>query len=275
MTATPQCLVYTALGNQIEAVPFVSLNSQAVYSVASLTFGSTVAVDPNGGVAGDVYTADKNANIVYYFKSSDGQHLSIGWGWNAPTAVAISQQGDIYVGESPRGKGRVWKLPGGVTSITTPPYVSDKIQVGTNTTWTSPSSIAIDVNNTVYVADYRSVMQITSGGLGTMSIFGSGYVIPVTVAVSRPTGDVFVLDLGIKGEGQLLQFPLGDPNVVNVIDGTLKSPYAMYCSYVTGNVYVIQANDEKLREYPANSLTTVSDSGDAFAKGAWAIALSC
>lgn len=196
-------------------VPIVS--TLAGSGLPGVDNGSAVAasfVEPEGvaiGKRGEIYVADAGANVIRVIRHGTvatfagvwqrGETLEQGIGgfadgpanrarFNRPTGVAVGRNGAVYVADSLNHAIR--KIENGL--VTT-------ISAG----FTEPRSVAIDDDNTLYVAD---------PGLGLKKLAPDG-----TITSTTYSDDPDVCGVSARGSGKSLEVAFTDGKGVNVVAG--------------------------------------------------------
>jgi sugar lactone lactonase YvrE len=203
-----------------------------------------VAVD----VSGNVYVADAantrirkitaSGNVTTLAGGSygyaDGQGTSAGFNW--PVGVAVDRSGNVYVADSLGHRIRKITQSGNVATLAGSGSVGDADGQGSSASFNNPGGVAVDGDGTVYVADSDNnrVRKIAPNGM---------------VATLAGSGTAGYAD----GQGGSASFnrPLGV-----AVDGS-------------GNVYVADANNNRIRKITANGTVSTLAGGDSgYADGA-------
>ena len=144
------------------AYPYgVAVSSSGQVYIADSGNNTIRVATPGGSVA----TFAGTAGIA---GSTDGQ--GTGATFNNPTGVAVDSSGNVFVADS--GNSVIRRIsPGGTVTTFAGVAGSTGTSDGTGTAarFNSPSGVAVDAQNNVYVADTRNntVRKITSGGTVT------------------------------------------------------------------------------------------------------------
>jgi hypothetical protein len=133
-------------------------------------------------------------------------------GLSSPAAVAVSSTGDAYFAEqsATAGGGDIKILPAGSGAVT--------VLVPAGGQLTSPSGLALDASQNLYVADSAASSIFEVNASGTVSTVASGLNDPVAVAVDA-YGNLLVEQNG-SGAVELLRIFAGGQQVIMAGQGT-------------------------------------------------------
>lgn len=196
----------------------------------SLKTPGQIAVD----AAGNLYVADAGQGKVLMYAAGSSNSVSIGTGLTAPTGVAVDGAGDVFIADSgavyevpfgPKGLNSAAQTAL-VSSLGTTGlqlaadgsghlYIADPANhrvvkvsdIGASTAsnlgesatfltagFTSPSAVAVDSNNNLYVVDGSNLFEVW-GGLGAPATLLSSLSNATTLAVD-PSGAVYISSTG-------------------------------------------------------------------------------
>jgi len=215
----------SGLGANIQATP--SLQSTIA---GSLKTPSQIAVD----AAGNLYVADSGLGKVLMYAAGSSAPVSIGPQLTAPTGVAVDGAGDVFIADSGNvyevpfgptglnsalqglvfsssgtttlqlavdgsnhlyiadpGNGRVVKISGiGTSTASTLGTSSTFLTTG----FTSPSAVAVDSNNNLYVIDGSNLFEV-AGGIGAPTTLLNTLSNATSLAVD-PSGAIYISAAG-------------------------------------------------------------------------------
>ncbi len=203
---------YNSTGSTTATVNITIVNAIALsYSTPqTFTAGTAItALDPSvttGTVGSPGYSATP---------------VSIGSGFNNPSAVAVDAAGNVYMADA--FNAAVKKIPadGG------PP-----VSIGSGFVY--PTGVAVDAAGDVFVADPSAGLVSEIPVSGSQSTLGSGFVVtPVAVAVDQ-SGNVYVID---GGGSTLFKIPAG--NGTPVLLGSGFNELTALTVDQSGNLYVV------------------------------------
>jgi sugar lactone lactonase YvrE len=252
----------------------VSGSEDGTGTAASFRGPGGVAVDSNG----NVYVADNlkirkitSTGNVTTFAGSGVSGSEDGTGtaasFNSPSGVAVDKNGNVYVADSWSHKIRKITPEGVVTTFAGSGVLGSEDGTGTAASFNSPSGVAVDKNENVYVADSSNnkVRKITPAGAVT-TLAGSGrkgsrdgtaanFNYPNGVAVDS-IGNVYVVDSGNykirKVTPAGVATTLAGSGVEGSEDGTGTAASFSWFSGLaldsSGNVYVADANNNLIRK---------------------------
>ena len=217
--------------------------------------------------------------------SQDGLGGAAGFG--APAGVAVDIYGNTYIADTYNNNIRKISPNGTVTTIagapSTPGNTDGPIALAT---FKNPGGIAVDANETLYIADTgnNTIRKITRAGI-VSTIAGSGAATPFTngtgtsATFNNPqaialdsNGNIYVADTGnsvvrmITPAGVVTTFA-GVPGSTGSSDGaaasaTFVSPSGLAVD-LAGNVYVTDYGNNNLREISiTNTVSTIAASAN-------------
>jgi NHL repeat len=178
--------------------------------------------------------------------------------FNGAVSVVVDSTGNVFVADS--GNRRIRKItPGGIVStFAGSGQVGTADGIGVGATFTSPSALAIDPNNNLFLTEYgkHAVRKITpTGVVSTIAGSGSqGYVDGVGLAASfsyprdiaaDSSGVVYVSDIGnrrirkIAVDGKVSTFAIMNSidNTYGAYEGVVASQLSGIAVDQSGNVY--------------------------------------
>ena len=176
---TPVGLVSTLAGN------IVAGNLNGTGTTASFNNPTDVAID---NLTGNIYVADYNnqvirkitpAGVVSTFAGNGSQTSMDGNGTNAsfnyPSGIVVDGSGNLFVTDKAGAVIRKITPAGVVTTIAGSGFQAFNDGTGSAASFYHPTSIAIDANNNLFVADYLNnrIRKITPSGV-VSTLAGSG-----------------------------------------------------------------------------------------------------
>jgi sugar lactone lactonase YvrE len=243
----------------------------------------------NDVVAPTLPTAVTTPGIVTIFAGSGSYGSGNGTGAAAsftyPTGINFDAAGNLFVADQGNNQIRKITSAGVVSTVsgTLAPGSSNASAIGAVASYSSPSSVAVDITNNIYIADFANnqIRKIATTGAvttfagttssgnvnatGTLAKFNG----PASVAVDA-AGNVYVADFNnhairkVTAAGVVTTLA-GGAGAGNV-DGTgtaakFNGPRSVAVD-LTGNVYVADANNNKIRKVSAAGVvTTLAGSG--------------
>lgn len=210
---------------------------------------------------------------------------------NAPSGVARSDAGDLYIADARNARVRKVDRRGIITTVAgngEMGYAGDGgPAVDAELSW--PTSVAVDRTGILYIADSWWVRRVDPAGVittvagngGVTTVYGAPCLsgIPATLVALSPTGlsiapdgAVVVADSRTNcvrriGAGGLLEVVAGNGHAAFSGDGgpataaTLRGPTGVAYD-AAGNLYVADAGNERIRRIDPNGvITTVAGSG--------------
>ena len=269
------------------AVPVGTYAQSSIFAPSTSGFSqpNSVAVDAQG----NVYVADQGNNVIRKITSGGTVSVFAGSGsvgsadgtgtaasFSGPQGVATDKQGNVYVADA--GNNTIRKItPAGVVST----YAGSPFNVG-NTNGSSatalfatPTGLAVDLNNNVYVADYsnNAVRKISLDG--TVSTLASGFTGPYAVATDAQ-GNVYLAQRDANIISKITPggavTTLAGSGASGSANGTGTAATFSTPTGVTvdaqGIVYVADANNGVIRKItPAGVVTNFTSSGLAYPTG--------
>jgi len=236
----PQGIAMDAAGNIFVA----DAGSNSILKVAA-GGGTPVAValgfnSPRGvGVdtAGNIYVADYGNNAVKKIPVAGGPQIilspSPGQPFQYPSAIAIDQKGNLYVGEDDN----VFELPATGSSY----IIVSNAEAPTDGRLNVVTGMAVDNSGNTFVADHgNNVIKEFKPGGTHITIVSSGLNAPVGVAVDT-AGNAYVVD---RDNHLVKKFPAGGGQPV-VIGTGYATPQAI-ATDLAGNVYVLDGDIYKI-----------------------------
>lgn len=163
----------------------ISGRNDGLGAAARFNYPIGVAVDSNG----NVYVADtSNHNLrkisaggvvitfAGYSRSGSDDGIGSQAGFNLPSGVAVDVNGNVYVADTNNYKIRKITSSGVVTTLAGS-VVGNSDGMGSSASFNWPSSVAVDSNGNVFVADSRNekIRKITPSGSVT-TVAGSGAI---------------------------------------------------------------------------------------------------
>jgi len=269
----------TGLGANIQASPALESTLSG-----SLKAPSQVAVD----AAENIYVADAGLKqVLMYAAGGSGTPLSLGTGLTAPTGVAVDGGGDVFIADSGNvyelpvgstglnqagqlalvtGLGANLKLAAdGIGDL----YVADpanarvlkfgnlgstaaaplaQTQTSLTTGFTTPSSVAVDSNNNLYVIDGSNLFEVAAGSTTPATLLND-LSNGVGLAVD-PSGAVYV-----SSTGGTVRIPFAGSVLVPAneiaIATTVTNPTALAIDNM-GNVYLTDGTAENVHVVTTN-----------------------
>jgi sugar lactone lactonase YvrE len=275
-------------------------------SADSVYFPSKVALDSNG----NLYVADTNNSRVLYYAAGDanpttadrvygqGGDFTTGTqnqgGISAdslsyPYGVAVDGSGNLYVAEP--ANNRVLAYPAGGTTATAVygqggDFTTNRYYLMDASHLNSPSGIAVDGGNNLYVADTdnKRVLYYPSGSATPTHVYGQGGDFTTNTdnkggvsadSLSWPSGvavdsggNLYVAD---SNNNRVLYYPSGNTTATRVYGqggdfttntenmGGVSANSLSYPSGVavdgSGNLYVADSNNNRVLYYPSGSTT--------------------
>ena len=217
---TPLAVVSIFAGSESGSFTFYGPNPDGTGTNASFYFPMSVAVSTDGYI----YVADANNNRIRRVNSQGvvttiagsgmttqlGQNpdgYSTSASFNSPRGIAIGPDGNIYVADAQNNRIRKIDLYSGeVTTIAGSQASGSTDGTGTDALFDRPSSLVVDPNGNIYVADSNNhrIRKITPAGVvSTLAGGPSGYndgngtnaefSLPSGIAIA-PGGDIYVAD---------------------------------------------------------------------------------
>ena len=238
LTVTPGRTAATTAGTG--ALGYTGDNSAA--TSAALAHPAAVAFDASG----NLFLADANNHVIREVLAASGNIITVaGTGiagfsgdggpataalLDTPTGIALDAAGNLYIADSHNQ--RIRKITG--TTITTIAGTGSAGYAGDNGAATSaalnlPSALAVDASGNVYIADTNNQR------------------------IRRITGTTITT---IAGTGE--QNFTGDGGAATA--ATLDSPSGVAVD-ASGNVYIADRHNQRIREISAGNISTVSGSG--------------
>ena len=262
-------------------------STDGIGTAASFNEPTGLAVD----AAGNVYVADTGNHKIRKisptgevttlagngdYNSTDGASIQASFGY--PKGVAVDANGNVYVADSNNNKIRKINPIGEVTTLAGNGEYNSTDGAGTTASFSNPSGVAVDIGGNVYVADSNNnkIRKISatgevstlagSGGLGN-SIDGIGtaasFDVPSGLAIDV-AGNVYVADTfndkirKISSSGTVTTY--AGNSSWGSDDGkgaaaSFSSPKGISVD-VTGNVYVADSGNLKIRKITATGVVT-------------------
>jgi serine/threonine-protein kinase len=228
--SNPQGVATDGAGN----VYVADTRNNAVRMVTSAGVVTTLATGFNnpGGVAvdtgGNVYVADYSNNVIKKV-TPGGVVTTFATGFSQPNGVAVDTLGNVYVADE--GHNKISEIsPAGVVSTLAGSGTSGSTNgTGISASFSLPTGVAVDGNGNVYVADYANsdIRKVSAGGVVT-TLAGSG-----TRGSTNGTGP----------------------------GASFNAPFGVAVD-ASGNVYVADSGNNKIREITADGVvTTLAGSG--------------
>ncbi len=269
---TPTGLVTTLAGSAVRGM------ADGMGTAASFGWPGSVAVDGSG----NVYVADADyhkirkitpAGVVTTLAGSGTAGSADGTGnaasFNLPYGVAVDSRGSVYVADKNNNKIRKITPMGEVTTFAGSGTAGSADGMGTAASFSTPTSIAVDSSDNVYVGDEGSfkIRKITPAGLVT-TLAGSGSSVTVDgtgtaasfgslggIAVDG-SGSVYVGDIGSNQIRKItpagVVTTLAGAGGAGAVNGTgtvasFKSPRGVAVDS-SGNVYVADSGNNLIRK---------------------------
>jgi sugar lactone lactonase YvrE len=284
------------------AIPYAQVTTFAGSGVAGSTNATGISAsfnNPRGvafDVAGNAYIADAGNNkirkisasgVVTTFAGSGALGSTNGTGvaasFNNPTGIIVDAIGNIYVSEPSSNLIRKITPAGVVTTFAGSGATGSTNATGTAASFNTPSGLAVDALNNVYVADAgnNKIRKITTAGVVT-TFAGSGsqgstdatglaasFNIPRGVAFDA-SGNIYVAEQGnnkirkITAAGVVTTFAGSGSQGSNDATGIAASFYLPFGVVLDalGNVYVADIGNYKIRKITTTGVvTTLAGSG--------------
>jgi sugar lactone lactonase YvrE len=216
-------------------------------TAAELSWPFGVAVDG----AGNIYVADQNNNCIRKVAAATGIITTVAGTGTAgytgdngaansaelsgPTSIVVDKSGNIYIADTNNERIRMINAGTGIISTVagkgTAGYNGDNISAISAELY-SPRGIALDGNGNLYIADSDNgrIRMVTAGGVIT-TVAGNG-------------------GFGYNGDAR------------SATSATLASPYGVAVDG-TGNVYIADFNNQRVRKVAGGTITTVAGTGTA------------
>ena len=247
-------------------------------AAASFNYPKGIAVDG----AGNIYVADKQNNkirkisatgVVTTLAGSGTAGATDGTGTAAsfdnPSGVAVDAAGNVYVADTYNNKIRKINASGVVTTFAGSGSYGPTDGIGTDASFSYPSSVVVDAAGNVYVADSENhkIRKITAAGevstwagngsVGSTDGIGTNarFYFPSGIAVDA-AGNVYVAD-GFNHKIRKISptgfvTTLAGIGIAGAKDGTgtaasFSYPYGVAID-MTGNVYVGDTSNHKIRK---------------------------
>jgi sugar lactone lactonase YvrE len=249
-----------------------------------------IAVDS----AGNVYVGDTNnhrirkitsAGVVTTLAGSGVASYADGTGTNAgfntPGGIAVDSAGNVYVADQTNNRIRKITSGGVVTTLAGSGTGTYLDATGTNAGFKIPKGVAIDSVGNVYVTDWNNsrirkidtsgvVTTFAGGGSGDGTGTNAGFSGVFGIAVDS-VGNIYVADTGINrirkitSAGVVTTF--AGSGTATYLDGTgtnagLNQPFGVTVDS-TGNVYVADTVNNRIRKIVNPATPTVSITGNA------------
>ncbi len=291
-TASISIVVGTTIATIAGQAPF-SGSADGVGTAARFNGPSSVGVDPSG----NLYIADTSNHVIRRVTSAgvvttlagspgvSGSADGVGTAarFNAPSGIAVSNVGTVYVADSYNHTIRVVSSSGVVTTLAGLAGSTGSLDgTGSAARFFYPYGVAVDVAGTVYVADTfnHTIRRITSGGIvttyagaagirGTSNSFGtnSRFAFPFALAVDSG-GTVYVADSYNHAIRRIdtatnVSTLAGNIGLAGSADGIGTAAFFNQPSGIavdaTGNIYVADTYSSTLRRVsPGGVVTTLA-----------------
>jgi hypothetical protein len=240
VTVNTNCIVNT----QTPYITPIPTLTQTSTFTPTITVTSTTTATPTSTLGpGDIITVAGNGTPS--FGGDGGKAVTAEL--NNPIAVAVDSSGNLYIADDLNNRIRKVDTSGNISTVAgngTPGYSGDGGSA-TSAELDNPWGVAVDSSGNIYIADYgNSVIREVSGGnistyAGSTTVSGG-----VTYGVQGSSGD------GGPATSAELSFPVGV-----ALDSS-------------GNLYIGDSNNLRVREVSGGVINTVAGGGPFFTNGA-------
>ncbi len=256
---------------------------------------------PSGVVAdaaGNIYVVDSGNNLVWKIKPGGTENVLAGNGsagalngpalmasFNAPYAIAIDAEGNLYISDSGNNMIRKISTAGNVTTLAGSGSAGSANGTGASASFNNPCGIAVDGAGNVYVCDASNEMirkispagqvaNLAGGGLTGLAN-GTG----ITARFNNPVGlafdaegNLYVADSGnqvireVSANGSVTTYAgTGATGSINgsLTTATFNAPNAIAFD-VSGNMYITDGGNSVIRKVStAGVVSTIAGDGTA------------
>jgi gliding motility-associated-like protein len=259
--------------------PNISYQTPEVYTtytaITQLSPKNTGGAVPQNAY-GQVSTLAGNGNAG----SADGQGTAAEF--NAPRAIAIDKQGNLYIADRSNNKIRKITPQGFVTTFAGSGAAGAANETGANATFTNPNGVTIDASGNIYVADSGNqlIRSITpTGAVSTLAGSGStgdrdgkqsaSFDFPNDLVADNP-GNLYVSNYASQemrriGPDGIVHTVAGNP-LIGFKDGT--GPTAQFYNPggitidASGNIIICDVGNDAIRKMtPDSVVTTIAGTG--------------
>ena len=248
LAASPKTAMWTATTN----APWLHLSAANRSGVGSTNIIFSYDANPGATRNGTLTIAGLTLTIIQagstYVTASLPPTVLVSLPLHAPTGVAVSSQGKVYIADTDNNMIRKWTA----TNNTVTTVVSAGLS--------SPAGVAVDGAGNVYIADSgnNAIKKWVATNSTVTTLISAGLNDPFGVAVDG-AGNVYIAD---TLNNAVKKWLVASNTVTTLVSNGLNHPFAVAVDGAS-NVYIADYGTNAIKEWtgPSNSVLTVVSNG--------------